>query len=247
MWEQSLTLGERKLSFETGKIARQAHGAVVLREGKTVILSTVVYNLSDAERDFLPLTVDYRAYHAAAGRIPGSFNRREGRSTDYEILASRLCDRSLRPLFPDAYRGETQVLSTVLSADPDSDLPVLAMNAAAAALHLSEIPWEGPLAAVRVGRIGGKLVALPSPKQIPQSDMDMVLSVSREGIVMLEGGAKEVPEADVVVALDFARAQLQPVLALMEAMRKAVGTEKIKLPPAPSEPAPITALVSKAR
>lgn len=247
MWERSLTLGGHILTFQTGKVARQAHGAVLLRHGNTVILSTVVHNGGAGEQDFLPLTVDYRAYHAAAGRIPGSFNRREGRATDAEILASRLCDRSLRPLFPGAFRAETQVLSTVLSADPESDLPVLAMNSAAAALHLSEIPWEGPLAALRVGRVGGELIALPTPRQVAQSDLDLVVSFSCEGIVMIEGGAKEVPEVEVVRALDFAREQLQPVLALMEEMRQARGRSKLPLPPPPPDPEYLAALEAKAR
>jgi polyribonucleotide nucleotidyltransferase len=248
MWEQSLTLGQRTLTFQTGKIAKQAHGAVLLREGKTVILSTVVYNpIPKPEQDFFPLTVDFRAYMAAAGRIPGGFLRREGRSSDTEVLGSRLCDRSLRPLFPDGFRCETQVLSTVLSYDPESDAPVLAINGAAAAVHLSELPFDGPLAALRVARVSGKLVALPTPQQLAQSDLDLVVSVRAQGVVMIEGGAKQVPEADVVLALDFAREQLSPLLALMEALRKAEGRPKAAVPPPPAPPAWAAALEAAAR
>ncbi len=235
MWEQSITLGERTITLQTGKLAKQAHGAVVVKDGKTVILSTVVYDAARSrEVDFLPLTVDYRAYYAASGRIPGSFQRREGRGGDAEILASRLCDRSLRPLFPDGFRAETQVLSTVLSYDPGSDAPVLSMIGAAAALHLSEIPWEGPLVAARLARSKGQLILFPRPEQMAASDLDLVLSLSREGVVMMEGGARQVPEAEVVQAIAFAQQQLSPLLDLVERMRKEAGRPKVAA--APLEP-----------
>jgi len=235
MWEQSITLGARTLTLQTGKIAKQAHGAVIVKDGKTLILSTVVYDAAQARVvDFFPLTVDFRAYFGAAGRIPGSFHRREGRGGDPEILASRLCDRSLRPLFPDGFRAETQVQSTVLSYDPGSDAPVLSIIGAAAALHLSEIPWDGPLGAARVARIKKELVLFPTPEQVAASELDLVLSLSREGVVMLEGGAKQIPEAEVVAAIAFAQAQLAPLLDLIEAMRKEAGRPKAAfVPPVP--------------
>ncbi|HUJ73609.1 MAG TPA: polyribonucleotide nucleotidyltransferase [bacterium] len=235
MWEQSITLGSRTLTLQTGKIAKQAHGAVVVRDGKTVLLSTVVHSGgSGGGGDFLPLTVDYRPYLSAAGRIPGSFGRREGRGGDPEVLASRLCDRSLRPLFPKGFRAETQVLSTVLSLDFESNAPVLGIIGAAAALHISEIPWQGPLAAIRVCRVQGQLVSLPTPDQVGKADLDLVVSVSREGVVMIEGGARQALEADVVAAISFAQQQLAPLLDLMDELRHAAGRPKATLPsPAP--------------
>lgn len=227
MWEESIALGARTLTLQTGKIAKQAHGAVLVKDGKTVILSTVVYDAAQSGgAGFFPLTVDFRSYYAAAGRIPGSFQRREGRGGDPEILASRLCDRSLRPLFPEGFQAETQVQSTVLSFDPASDAPVLSIIAAAAALHLSEIPWRGPLAAARIARAGKELVLFPTPDQRAASDLDLVLSLSREGVVMMEGGARQVPEGDVMAAIAFAQARLEPLLDRIEAMRKERGKPK---------------------
>ncbi|MBI3991624.1 MAG: polyribonucleotide nucleotidyltransferase, partial [Candidatus Lambdaproteobacteria bacterium] len=234
MWKDSATVGGRRIELETGRIARQAHGAVLVREGKTVLLCTAVYSAAGTARDFFPLTVDYREYLSAAGRIPGGFLRREGRATDREVLASRLCDRSIRPLFPKGFRAETQVVCTLLSYDADSDAPLLAIVGASAALSISEIPWGGPLAAVRVGRVQGELVAFPAAVQAAASDLDLSVSVSREGVVMIEGGGRQVPDAEMVEAIDFAREQAQPLLALIESMREAVGRNKARV----DEPAP---------
>ena len=247
MWKESVTIGSRTIELETGKIGQQAHGAVMLRQGNTVILSTVVYNPSYAGRgDFLPLTVDYREYMAAGGRIPGGFLRREGRGNDAEILASRLCDRSLRPLFPKGFYGETQVSSTVHSYDPATDPRILSIIGAAAALHLSEIPWGGPLAAIRVGRIGGEFVAFPSPEELRGSDLDLAISFSSEGVVMIEGGSRELAEADMLAAFSFAQAQVAPLLQAMDSLRAQAGREKAPLPE-PPEPPPFAAeLESKA-
>ena len=248
MTKEVVTIGNRTIELETGQIARQAHGAVLLREGNTVILSTVVYDPGKGEaRDFLPLTVDYRAYMSAAGRIPGGFLRREGRSSDAEVLGSRLCDRSLRPLFPKAYAAETQVISTVLSYDSGSDTPILAMNGAAAALHLSEIPWQGPLAAIRVARIDGALVALPDTGALQGSDLDLVVSFSAEGVVMLEGGGSQASEADMLEALAFAQEQARPMMEAMEKLRAAAGREKAPLPEPAPPPAFAAALEEKAQ
>jgi polyribonucleotide nucleotidyltransferase len=248
MITQSVRIGSRTLELETGRIARQAHGAVLLREGNAVVLATAVYNPEQARAlDFLPLTVDYREYMSAAGRIPGGFLRREGRSTDREVLASRLCDRSVRPLFPKGYRLETQVISTVLSHGAGCDTPVLAMIAAAAALHLSEIPWQGPLAALRIARLGGALQALPAPEELPGAELDLVVSLSREGLVMIEGGARQVPDAELLEALAFAEEAAQPLLEAMEALRSGAGKPKAALQPAPEAPAALTALEGAAR
>ncbi len=248
MWKESVEIGNRKIELETGRIARQAHGAVLLRDGDTAILSTVVYDPKrGAELDFLPLTVDYRVYMSAAGRIPGGFLRREGRSSDAEVLGSRLCDRSLRPLFPKAYQADTQVISTVLSYDAGSDTPVLAMNGAAAALHMSEIPWDGPLAAMRVGRVDSKLIALPSFEERSLSDLDLTVSFSRQGVVMMEGGGRQLPEAEMLEAIEFAREQAGPMLELMEALREAAGHGKVELPEPPPPPEFAAGLEEKAR
>ena len=248
MITKSVTVGSRTLEFETGRIARQAHGSVLLREGNTVILSTVTYDLGGREGlGFFPLTVDYKEYHSAAGRIPGGFLRREGRSSDREVLGSRLCDRSIRPLFPKAFQADTQVISTVLSFDAASDTPVLAMISAAAAVHISEIPFDGPLAAIRVGRLNGELVAFPAPSAMTNSDIDLTVSVSREGVVMIEGGASEVPDKDMVEAIEFAQAQLAPVLDVMDELRKEAGREKITLPDPPEAPAWVATLEKNAK
>ena len=241
MITKTVRVGERTLELETGRIARQAHGAVLLREGNTVILATAVYSPAmKREVDFLPLTVDYREYMSAAGRIPGGFLRREGRSSDREVLSSRLCDRSLRPLFPKGYRLETQVIATVLSFDKASDTPVLAMIASAAALHMSEIPWNGPLAALRIARDDKGWVALPPPDLLASSDLDMVVSLSRDGVVMIEGGAKQLPDGEVLEALAFATEAAGPLLDVMDELRSEAGREKATLP-SPAEPPPFLA------
>ncbi|MCZ6841794.1 MAG: polyribonucleotide nucleotidyltransferase [SAR324 cluster bacterium] len=248
MWKDSVTIGNRNIELETGRIARQAHGAVLLREGDTAILSTVVYDPKRGqELDFLPLTVDYRVYMSAAGRIPGGFLRREGRSSDAEVLGSRLCDRSIRPLFPKSYAADTQVISTVLSYQTGSDTTVLAMNGAAAALHLSEIPWQGPLAALRVGRVDKRLIALPTLEELGDSDLDLVVSCSLEGVVMIEGGGLQVPEGEMLEAIAFAQEHARPMLELMEKLRGEVGREKVELPPPPEPPAFAVRLEEEAR
>jgi polyribonucleotide nucleotidyltransferase len=241
-------IGARTLELETGRIARQAHGSLLLREGNTVILATAVYNPGQTrEVDFLPLTVDYREFMSAAGRIPGGFLRREGRSSDREVLASRLCDRSLRPLFPKGYRVETQVIASVLSHGGGGDGPVLAMIAAAGALHLSEIPWSGPLAAVRVARSGGGLLALPAPEQLAAAELDLVVSLSREGLVMIEGGARQVPDDEMLEALAFAEEAVRPLLDALDALRDKAGRPKAPLDPAQEPPAALARLEGQAR
>lgn len=236
MEQLRLSVGGRTLVLESGRIARQAHGAVLLREGGTVVLATVVHRTeAQKRRGFLPLTVDYREFLSAAGRIPGSFARREGRSSEGEIIAARLCDRSLRPLFPHSFRNETQVITSVLSAEASGDPSVLAILAASAALHISEIPWSGPVAALRVGRVAGRLVSMPSPEQMRESDLDFVLTVSKEGIVMLEGGARVVEEAQILEAFAFATQEAQPLLEGLDVLRHKIGREKRPLAELPAE------------
>jgi polyribonucleotide nucleotidyltransferase len=223
---ESVNVNGKSLVFETGRLAKQAHGAVLVTYGESVVLVTAVSGDERPGIDFFPLTCDYVEKTFAAGKIPGGFFKREGRQRDDEILTSRLMDRPCRPLFPDGFRNDTQVIATVLSSDKENPTDVLAMTAASAALHISEIPWGGPFAAVRVARVGGELMSFPTFEQLAKSDIDMVVACSKEAIVMVEGGAAEAPENDVIDALMFAHQAAQPILDLIERIRAAVGKPK---------------------
>jgi polyribonucleotide nucleotidyltransferase len=223
---ESVNVNGKSLVFETGRLAKQAHGAVLVSYGESVVLVTAVSGDERPGIDFFPLTCDYVEKTFAAGKIPGGFFKREGRQRDDEILTSRLMDRPCRPLFPEGFRNDTQVIATVLSSDKENPTDVLAMTAASAALHISEIPWSGPFAAVRVARVGGELVSFPTFEQLAKSDIDMVVACSKEAIVMVEGGAAEAPENDIIDALMFAHQAAQPILDLIERIRSAVGKPK---------------------
>ncbi|HXX66885.1 MAG TPA: polyribonucleotide nucleotidyltransferase [Polyangiaceae bacterium] len=223
---ESVTLNGRPLVFETGRLAKQAHGAVLVTYGESVVLVTAVSGDERPGIDFFPLTCDYVEKTFAAGKIPGGFFKREGRQRDEEILTSRLIDRPCRPLFPDGYRHDTQVIATVLSSDKDNPTDVLAMTAASAALHISDIPWNGPFVAVRVVRVEGEFISYPTFEQLAKADIDLVVACSKDAIVMVEGGAAEAPEADVIDALMFAHRTAQPILSVIERMRAAVGKPK---------------------
>jgi len=232
MFEQvSVEVGGRKLTFETGKMARQAHGAVVARYGDTVVLSTACMDNKATDKDFLPLTVDYREYTYSAGKIPGGFFKREGRPSEREILTSRLTDRPLRPLFPEGYSTETQIVSMVLSADSENDPDVIGLTAASAALFISKIPFETPIAAVRVGLIDGKLMANPTVAEQKTSLLNLVVAGSEEAIVMVESGALEVSEDTVVDALEFAHAEIRKIVAAIRELHQRVNPEKVKVTP----------------
>src|ERR1700758_5105979 len=232
MFEQvSVEVGGRKLTFETGKMARQAHGAVVARYGDTVVLSTACMDSKATDKDFLPLTVDYREYTYSAGKIPGGFFKREGRPSEREILTSRLTDRPLRPLFPEGYSTETQIVSMVLSADSENDPDVIGRTGAPAALFISKIPFETPIAAVRVGLIDGKLMANPTVAEQKTSLLNLVVAGSEEAIVMVESGALEVSEDTVVDALEFAHAEIRKIVAAIRELQKRVNPEKVKVTP----------------
>ena len=219
------------MTFETGKMARQAHGAVVARYGDTVVLSTACMDNKATDKDFLPLTVDYREYTYSAGKIPGGFFKREGRPSEREILTSRLTDRPLRPLFPEGYSTETQIVSMVLSADSENDPDVIGLTAASAALFISKIPFETPIAAVRVGLIDGKLMANPTVAEQKTSLLNLVVAGSEEAIVMVESGALEVSEDTVVDALEFAHAEIRKIVAAIRELHKHVNPEKVKVTP----------------
>jgi len=222
----------RKLSIEVGRLAKQASGSALVRYGDTVVLVTAVASKDAREGiDFFPLTVDYQEKTFAAGKIPGGFFKREGRPSEKEVLTSRLIDRPLRPNFAEGFLCETQVIATVLSADRDNDPDTMALIGASAALEVSDIPFNGPLAAVRMGRIDGKLVVNPTIDQLEQSDLNMVVACSRDAIVMVEGGAKVVAEDVVLDALFGALDAVQPVLDMQDELQKALGKPKRKVEP----------------
>jgi len=227
MHEVSIDVAGRPLTLQTGKIARQADGAVVLRFGDTVMLAAACAAESPKPgQDFFPLTVEYRERLAAAGRIPGAYGRREGRITDREVLASRLADRTVRPLFPGGFVNETQVLLTVLSADDDVEPESLAIVGAAAALHLSAIPWDGPVAGVRIARVGGEWAVFPSRAQRRAAELDLVVAAGPGGPVMVEGECREVGEALVIEALARAAEVCGRISAGLDELRAAAGKEK---------------------
>ncbi|HTW23140.1 MAG TPA: polyribonucleotide nucleotidyltransferase [Candidatus Baltobacteraceae bacterium] len=232
MFEQvSLDLGGRKLTLETGKMARQAHGAVVARYGDTVVLSTACMDNKATEKDFLPLTVDYREYTYSAGKIPGGFFKREGRPSEREILTSRLIDRPLRPLFPEGWSTETQVVAMVLSADSENDPDVIGVTAASAALYISKIPFANPIACVRVGLLEGKLVVNPTVAEQKTSLLNIVIAGSDQAIVMVEAGALEVSEDTVADALEFGHAAIKQIVAAIKDLGARVNEKKVPVTP----------------
>jgi polyribonucleotide nucleotidyltransferase len=241
--KKEVKFGDSTLSLETGKMAKQADGSVVLRYGDTVILVTAVSAKEKKDVDFLPLTVEYQERLYSAGRIPGSFFRREGRLTEKETLSSRQVDRSCRPLFPEGYAYETQVIASVISSDPENEGDIHGITGASAALMVSNIPFDGPIAGVRVGRVDGKLVANPTATQRAVSDLDLIIACSKEAIVMVEGGAEQVSEADMVAALDFGHRAVQPVLQLQEEMRRELGVTVRAYDKAPSADESLKAMV----
>jgi polyribonucleotide nucleotidyltransferase len=220
--------GGRSLTVETGKVARQAGGACMVRYGDTVVLVTACRASEASEgTDFMPLTVNYLEKTYAAGKIPGGFFKREGRPSEREVLCSRLIDRPLRPLFPDGYFMETQVLATVMSLDPENDPEVAALVGASAALTISDIPFNGPVAMARVGRIDGQFVCNPSLAQQKESDIDLLVAATRDAIIMVEGGARFAMEDDLINAIDFAHKSMQDVLKMQVDMGGEIGDTKI--------------------
>jgi polyribonucleotide nucleotidyltransferase len=239
----SVNIGGRDLRFETGRLAQQASGAVLVRYGENAVLVTAV--MSDSPRegiDFLPLTVDYMEKAYAAGRVPGGFFRREiGRPSEKETLTSRFIDRPLRPLFPKGTVNEIQIIATVFSGDLEIDPDIVALNGAAAALEISDIPFNGPVAAVRVGKIDGQLVINPTNSQLKESTMNLIVAGAPQGLVMVESGAQMVQEDEVLEALFFAQEQLQPILATIQDMGREIGQPKRPL----SEPPDYSELYQK--
>src|SRR3972149_2777526 len=223
--------GGRPISIEIGKMAKQANGSVTVRYGDTVVLVTACAAKEAAEDvDFLPLTVNYMEMTYAAGKIPGGFFKREGRPSEREVLCSRLIDRPLRPLFPEGYFNETQIIATVLSLDPENNPEIAAMVGASTALMISDVPFNIPIAGVRVGRINGEFVCNPTNKQQKESDIDLIVAGSKDAIIMVEGGAKMVSEDDLLDAMMFASKSMQGVIKLQEKIVTETGKPKKTIP-----------------
>jgi polyribonucleotide nucleotidyltransferase len=231
MHTRTISLGRQTLSIETGRLAKQADGSVIVRSGDTMVLVTACAAPSAREGiDFLPLTVDYREYTYASGRIPGGFFKREGKPSEKEVLTSRLIDRPVRPLFPAGWRHETQVIALVLSADAENDSDVLAITGASAALALSSIPFSRTIAGVRIGLVEGEYVVNPSFEQRRRSRLDLVVAGSREAIVMVEAGAREVSEEEMVQALERAHEAIRDIVAGIDALAADAGKKKVAVP-----------------
>src|ERR1700674_5808177 len=228
-FKKEIEIGGRTLSLETGAVARQANGACVIRYADTVVLATACFKEGVVLGDFMPLTVDYKEYTYAGGRIPGGFFKREGRPTEKEILTSRLIDRPLRPSFAKGYRQETQIIALVFSADGENDPDILAINAASAALVVSEIPFLNPIAAVRVGYLDGKIVINPTNSQRDLSDLDLVVAGTESAIVMVEAGAREVDESLVLDAFEAAHREIKRICELQKALRADAGKPKLEV------------------
>jgi polyribonucleotide nucleotidyltransferase len=225
--EVKLEVGGRPLCIQTGKVAKQADGAALVSYGETVVLVTVVSaHSARPDADFFPLTVEYQEKAFAAGKIPGGFFKREGRPGADEILTCRVIDRPIRPLFPDGYRNETQVIATVLSADPAGPPDIVSLIGTSAALSISDVPFDGPIAGVRVGRIDGKLVLNPTQEQLAESDINILMAAKRDAIIMVEGGAKEVPEDDILEALYFGHESILAILDMQLELVKLAGRPK---------------------
>ena len=229
IFKEVIDLGDgRQISIETGKLAKQAHGSVVVQSGKCMLLCTVVSNYKQSDVDFLPLTVDYREKFAAAGRYPGGFFKREARPSDGEVLTMRLVDRVLRPLFPKDYHSETQVMIQLMSHDDDVMPDAMAGLAASAAIQLTDFPFECAISEVRVGRINGDFILNPTRKQLDESDIDMMVGASKDSVMMVEGEMSEISEEEMVEAIKFAHEAIKIQCAAQEKLAKSVGKKEVR-------------------
>jgi polyribonucleotide nucleotidyltransferase len=237
----TLEVGGRTLTLETGRLARQAHGAVLATYGETAVLVTAVAEPEGREGiDFFPLTVNFQTKTFAAGKIPGGFFKREGRPPDSDTLTSRLIDRPIRPLFPKGFTSETQVIATVLSHDTENNPDIVGLIGASAALAISDIPFQGPIAGVRIGHIDGKLVVNPTLKQLETSRLNLIIAGTKDAVTMVESGSKMLSEEEMLSAIELGHAEIQRLVALQEEFVRAAGKPKRALPPAP-EPDPAIA------
>jgi polyribonucleotide nucleotidyltransferase len=224
-------IGANQISIETGRMARLADGAVVVSCGDTMVLASAVSATRIKEgQDYFPLTVDYREKAAAVGKFPGGYFKREGRPTEKETLTSRMIDRPLRPLFPQGYFYDTQIISILLSADGENDPDILALNGASAALSVSDIPFAGPIGAVRVGRVKGQFVANPTHTERAESDLDLVYVGTENDVIMIEGSAQELPEAEFMKALEFAHEHVREMIRIQKELAANVGKPKRDVP-----------------
>src|SRR5215208_7397947 len=227
MHTREISVGGKTISLETGRLAKQADGAVIVRLGDTMVLVTACADANPREGvDFLPLTCDYKENTYASGRIPGGFFKREGKPPEKEVLTSRLIDRPIRPLFPSGWRYETQVVALVISADTENDSDVLALTGAGAALALSEIPFAKPIAGVRIGLVDGAFIVNPTYDQRRKSRLDLIVAGTADAIVMVEAGAKEVSEEEIVQAFERAHAAIREIVAAIEALAREAGKKK---------------------
>jgi polyribonucleotide nucleotidyltransferase len=240
-------LGGRSLIIETGKVAKQSHGATTVRSGDTIILASVVEAKHvDLEQDFFPLFVDYREKAYAAGKIPGGFFKREGRPSEKEIVSARLIDRSLRPLFPEGYFNEVQVMVMVLSSDQENDADVLGLVGASAALGISPIPFYERVGALRVGRVNGRFIANPLFSELDESDMSLVVAGTSNSINMVEGSCQEVSEEDILAGLEFGHAKIKMIVEIQEQLLRSCGKPKRKVEPPPKNPELVDAVTNLA-
>src|SRR3954470_17330075 len=236
--KESIKLGDKELTVETGRVAKQADGSVVIRYGDTMLLvAAVAANAPREGIDFFPLTVEYREANYAAGRIPGNYFRREGQPNEKETLTSRLIDRPCRPLFAEGYRNETQVIASVISADPDNDPDVIAITGASCALYLSDIPFLNPIAGVRIGLIDGRYIVNPTYDEVRESELNLIVAGTEEAIVMVEAGAKEVKEEIMVEALMLAHKEINRLCRWQKELYKALEITKREFEPAASDDA----------
>src|SRR2546429_1210744 len=238
------TINGKPLTFETGKYAKQAGGAVTVRYGDTVVFAAAtVAKTIRTGIDFFPLTVDFEERLYAAGKIPGSFPRREGRPSEEGILTARLTDRPIRPLFPKGFRNDVQIIVSAWSADQENDYDVLAVNAASAALTISDAPFEGPIGCVRVGTVGGELTLNPTIQQMDDSELDLVVAGTRDSIMMIEAGARQVTEDFLVEALALAQEGIKKICDAQMDLQRASGKPKLAVSALPADtpkPGPAT-------
>ena len=224
---KDITVGARTISIETGKLAKQADGAVIVRSGDTMVIVTACHAANPRVGiDFLPLTVDYREYTYASGRIPGGFFKREGKPAEKEVLTSRLIDRPIRPLFPGGWFYETQIVALLISADSDNDSDVLAITGAGAALALSTIPFQQTMAGVRVGLVDGAYLINPTYSERKKSKIDLVVAGTKDAIMMVEAGAKEATEEEMLTALDTAHQAIRQIVAGIDELKAVAGKAK---------------------
>src|ERR1700716_1205015 len=243
--QASATINGKPLTFETGKYAKQAGGAVPVRYGDTIVFAAgPVAKTTRPGIDFFPLTVDFEERLYAAGKIPGSFPRREGRPSEEGILTARLVDRPVRPLWPKGFKNDVQIIVSAWSSDQENDYDVLAVNAASAALTISDAPFEGPIGCVRVGTVDGKLTLNPTIQQMDASELDLVVAGTRDSIIMIEAGARQVSEDFLVEALRLAQEGIRELCDAQEELRRAVGKPELPIAPLPDDNERLPAVVA---